>query len=272
MTQERMAVVAQSSEQQIPFTGLVVTYNEARRLRDCLNSLAFCDQLMVVDLGSQDESVAIARQCGAEVLQHPWKPIVEQVWPEVVPLARHDWIIRADPDEVFPPALVQEITHIITQSKTVGLIAIPHLRYFNGTPLYTTAWGVTTIIPKVFHRARVSLKPHVHEGIILKNTYQLVKIAKNKNNFIQHYWVDSWEEFFEKHQRYLQHEGKALYHEGKRFSWFRLMGKTLSTLIKNLFFYKGLIGGPVGIFLSFYRAWYITMSWLSLRQYQKDLD
>ena len=79
-----------TSDQPVRFTSIVVTYNEANRLRECLKSLSFCDQMLVVDLGSGDNSVEIAQEYGAEVLHHEWVPLVEKVWPIVVPLARID--------------------------------------------------------------------------------------------------------------------------------------------------------------------------------------
>ena len=109
----------------VQFTGIGVTYNEARRLRECLNSLSFCDQLIVVDLGSEDESVEIARECGAEIVHHERVPVVEQVWPDAVPLARYKWVLRADPDEVFPAPLASDLIYTIAEKRLAGMISLP---------------------------------------------------------------------------------------------------------------------------------------------------
>ena len=90
----------------IKFTGIVVTYNEENHLKECLTSLMFCDQLIVVDLGSTDRSIEISKQCGAEIKHEKLVPIVEQIKERVVGFSRNDWIIFIDPDEVFPLDIV----------------------------------------------------------------------------------------------------------------------------------------------------------------------
>ena len=64
---------------EIQFTGIVVTYNEDKYLNECLKYLSFCEQLIVMDLGSTDHSVEIAKTYGAIIVQHERVPIVEQV-------------------------------------------------------------------------------------------------------------------------------------------------------------------------------------------------
>ena len=68
------------------FSGLVVTFNEERRLAQCLHGLSFCDEVVVADLGSSDASVAIAERAGARVCSLPHEPFVEAVWPRAVEL------------------------------------------------------------------------------------------------------------------------------------------------------------------------------------------
>ena len=127
---------------QTKFTGIVIMYNEEKRLRDCLSSLAFCDQLLVVDLGSKDSSVRIAKQCGAEVIRHNWVPIVEQIREKALTFARNEWIIFLDPDEVFPAGVEVDLGAMIRRDTILGLIKIPWRFYFKGKPLHYTIWGL----------------------------------------------------------------------------------------------------------------------------------
>ena len=69
---------------QVQFTGIVVNYNEGHYLRGCLNSLMFCRQLLVIDLGSNDASIEIAEHYGAEIIHHKRMPIVEQIRDEAM--------------------------------------------------------------------------------------------------------------------------------------------------------------------------------------------
>jgi len=257
----------------IKFTGIVVTYNEARRLRECLNSLAFCDQLIVVDLGSEDESVEIARECGAEIVHHERVPVVEQVRSEVISRARNEWVVFADPDEVFPVGIGEVSRSLIRRDPDLGVIMMPVQNYFKGRPLDFTVWGSgQQVCRRVVHRNRNRFSPHVHRGMQLLEGYTSITLPREPANCLKHYWVDSYREMFGKHWRYIKQEGQARYELGERFWWRRWVWETRQALRQNLFDYGGLKGGFTGIFLSFFYAWYVCMSLLSLRRYQRRVE
>ena len=86
----------------------VITLNEADRLGDCLASLEFCDEIVVVDSFSTDATVALARQSGARVEQRPFDGYRSQKQ-YAVELASHDWVLCLDADERVSPALAASI-------------------------------------------------------------------------------------------------------------------------------------------------------------------
>ena len=90
-------------------TVAVLTLNEAHRIEACLQSAAFADQLLVVDSGSTDDTVAIAQRLGAEVHSYPdWKGFAVQR-NRLLAHARGDYIFFLDADEVMTPAFAQEL-------------------------------------------------------------------------------------------------------------------------------------------------------------------
>jgi glycosyltransferase involved in cell wall biosynthesis len=234
--------------------------------------LAFCEQLVVIDLGSEDQSVEIARECGADVVHHEWVPVVEQVWRDVLSLARNDWIIRSDPDEVFPPTLVDDLFNAIAKSESLAMVSLPYQYYFRGRPLRTTIWGGIKYIPKVFHKGRVELEPYVHRGIRCRTGYHDELIKETDGTPVQHFWADDFGQLLRKHWRYIGREGEARYQQGERFSWHRLAKETIHAFRYNLIDCNGVRGGLVGIFLSAFYAWYVSMSLLSLRRCQERME
>ena len=86
----------------------VITYNEADRLADCLASLDFCDEVLVVDSGSTDATCEIARAHGARVLTRPFDGFRSQKQ-YAVEQAAHDWILSLDADERIDPRLREAI-------------------------------------------------------------------------------------------------------------------------------------------------------------------
>lgn len=102
----------------LPATGptltvAVLTHNEALRIEACLRSAAFADQLLVVDSGSEDDTVAIAKSLGAEVHSYPdWKGFAVQR-NRLLAHARGDYIFFLDADEVMTPAFAAELQGIV---------------------------------------------------------------------------------------------------------------------------------------------------------------
>jgi glycosyltransferase involved in cell wall biosynthesis len=250
-------------------TGMVVTFNEESRLEASLKSLQFCSQLIVVDLGSTDRCVEIARACHAEVISHPWVPIGEMVLPEMIGLSRNDWIYRLDPDEVVPQALADSILEAVRGiGEDVGRISIPTQFYFRGKPLKTSVWGGIRQPPRIFHRDRVIYSDQVHRGQVCKPGFGIHAIEYNGMNALQHYWIDTYQQLWEKHWRYIKLEGKSRFDNGERFSLVYLTRETIKAFYLGFIRKQGWRGGLTGIFLSKFYAWYTFMSIMSLAIYQ----
>lgn len=253
----------------VGITAIIVTFNEQKYLKASLESLRFSDQLIVVDLGSEDSSVSIARDAGAELLFHGRVPIVEKVREYALGHARHDWVVFLDPDEVIPEALAGQIKDAILKNPDAAIIRVPRRFFFKEKLLNCCVWGVyDTVKTLAIHRDRASLKPYVHRGFELSEGFREVQVPPGEDNFIRHYWMSSYGQLIEKHLRYIEEEGESRYSNGHRFSWRRMLGETLSALKVNLLDCRGLYGGFTCIFLSFFYGWYVFMSCLSLRRYE----
>ncbi|KQO26422.1 glycosyl transferase [Acidovorax sp. Leaf76] len=108
-----MSVAAGGGTPSPMLTVAVLSHNEAHRIEACLRSAAFADQLLVVDSGSTDGTVAIAQGLGAEVHSHPdWQGFAVQR-NRLLAHARGDYIFFLDSDEVMTPAFAQELQAIV---------------------------------------------------------------------------------------------------------------------------------------------------------------
>ncbi|MBA4385881.1 MAG: hypothetical protein C0410_14175 [Anaerolinea sp.] len=250
-------------------SALVVTFNEEKRLRECLQSVSFCDQIVVVDLGSTDNSVKIAKEFATDFIIHKLVPVVEEIWPEIFPSLKYDWILRVDPDEIFPEDIIGKVGGIILSDNTnVGILTIPYQYYFLGKPLNYTIWGGVRNLPKIINRQRINLHMRVHNGFSLKVGFETLDIASKEQSAVKHYWADSYKQLFAKHNRYIKNEGKSRYERAERFSLFLCIKEPIRAIRYSLFFRDGWRDGCVGIFLSFFFGWYVFMSLLSLGIYQ----
>ena len=94
----------------VPVSVLVLTLNEEPNIRRCLESLAWADQVVVIDSGSTDGTPEIARSLGAEVVEQPWLGFGAQREHSLrLPLLRHDWAYFVDGDEWVSPQLAAEV-------------------------------------------------------------------------------------------------------------------------------------------------------------------
>jgi glycosyltransferase involved in cell wall biosynthesis len=89
---------------------IVLTLNEEPNIRRCLASVGWADQVVVVDAGSADGTVPLARQAGAEVVEQPWLGFsAQREYAMRLPLIRNDWVLYVDADEWASPQLAAEI-------------------------------------------------------------------------------------------------------------------------------------------------------------------
>jgi len=248
-------------------SALVVVYNEDRRLRECLYSLMNFDELLVVDLGSRDHSAEIARDMGITIIKHEWVPIVEMILPTLFTAMRNDWIIRVDPDEILPFALVNELNNLEVSEK-IAIIGIPYQYYFMNKKLDTTVWGGIIIGGRVINRNRMIIGTEVHQHFYCKDGYEPLHLTYTGNNAVQHYWIDNYSQLFSKHERYLKMEGRARFARGEKFSLKGMIRHSLISFKKSFILKSGWRGGWTGWFLSFFYAQYVTRTWLALRQYE----
>jgi Glycosyl transferase family 2 len=147
-------------------TACVIASDEERRLPACLDSLAFCEQIVVVDGGSRDRTREIARAAGAEVVENPWPGFAAQ---RNVALdhAHGDWVLEIDADERVSPALAVEIRAMLADPPAgIRMAAIPMRDVFLGRPL-----GPSARYPRYRHRLfrrnafRHDESRTVHEGL-----------------------------------------------------------------------------------------------------------
>lgn len=266
-----MEMVTTSPEKDPLFSAVIVTCNDIRRLRVCLDSLSFCNEIVAVDLGSVDGCPELALEYGAKVYNHECVPVVELVRETAFSFATHDWIVHIDPDEVFPVERVPEIAKLATNSKT-ALIRLPWTFYFRGKPLKGTVWGWNNSRQAVYHRGRIIISKEVHVPTMAKNGFREENLVDSENGSIRHYWMDTFSQLLEKHRRYLRQEGKVKYEAGERFGYLLLVRETLRAFLRSFFICRGWSDSLTGIFLSFFYAWYISMSYLSLRRLEKELN
>jgi (heptosyl)LPS beta-1,4-glucosyltransferase len=144
----------------------LIVKDEEAHLPDCLASVAFCDEIVVVDSGSSDRTVEIARAAGATVIEHPWRGFAVQR-NVALDAAHGEWALEVDADERVTPRLREEIRALVENPPAgVDNGILPLRQIFLGVPLGASALyptGRTRLIRR--DRYRHDERRSVHEGL-----------------------------------------------------------------------------------------------------------
>lgn len=249
-----------------PVTAIVIYRNEKRHLGRCLRALRWCNELIAVDMQSSDGSLEIAQALADRVLSVPVCPIAEPTRVAAAKLARNDWVLLVDPDEVIPATLSDDIRKALAAHPDAGAVSLPMWFYFKGKRLTGTVWGTLTFKQRLIHRKRCDLLPLCNRISQLMPGERDIRIPHDGDNHMQHYWSDSYRDLLHKHfVRYSHTEAAAMVAQGKRFS-FRLGFITpLIELKKTLKDFDGWRIGFRGWALSaIYFGYTLASNWLTL--------
>jgi (heptosyl)LPS beta-1,4-glucosyltransferase len=187
---------------------MIGSHNEAKLLARCLPGVAFCDEVIVIDIDSHDGTADVARANGARVIEHAWVPIAERARLELVGEAHHDWLLFLDPDEVLPPPLAAQLTEIVPALPAdVAVVDCPWRFYFRERPLHGTFWGGVNRKRTLARRGGAELRPTVHSGTRPLPGFRAEIVEYTGDNAIAHYWAAGYRDLIEKHWRYLKLEG-----------------------------------------------------------------
>ncbi len=206
-------------------TACIIARNEARALPACLESVAFCREMVVVDSGSTDATVAIARAAGARVVEQPWLGFAAQ---RNVALdhAHGQWVLEIDADERISPQLRAEIEAFVAAPPAgVKLAGLPLRELFLGHPL-----GPSAKYPKYRHRLllrgayRHDESRTVHEGFVPDGPVHPFE------GDLTHLLATSWSEALGDAWRYARLEAGQL--QAKRTAGAVLKGAIARPLVK----------------------------------------
>ncbi|MGB7542552.1 MAG: glycosyltransferase family 2 protein [Burkholderiales bacterium] len=223
----------------MPLSAVVITLDAASQLEGCLKSLAFADEIVVVDSGSSDGTAGLAARRGARVLQKEWLGFGAQKQ-FAVEAARNDWVLCVDADERVSEELRERIVAELKAPR--GFVyAMPRCNRFLGRRL-RHGEGYPDWSVRLFHRAhaRWSDDP-VHEKVI--SGTPVLKLAGD----LLHDSAETLEKYLDKQNRYTTLQAASLHTAGRRASIAHLV---LSPLLRFLKFYVlrlGFLDGAPGL-------------------------
>lgn len=231
---------------------IVITKNEEASIGRCLRSVAFADEMVVVDNGSTDKTVEIARALGARVIEARDWPGFGPQKNRALDAATGDWVLSLDADEWVEAPLADEIRALVARANPADGYNIPRRSRFCGKVVHFCGWSPDYVL-RLFRRERGRFSDDkVHEHVDVKG-----RIAKLKNP-IEHDSITDLADAEDKIERYATAAAQALKAKGKKSSllkaWLRGQGAFLRTYIFRLGFLDGITGWSVADYNRRYTA------------------
>jgi glycosyltransferase involved in cell wall biosynthesis len=255
-------------------SAVVNTLNCEKWIEGCLDSVAWADEIVVVDMHSDDGSVEIARRFTDRIFTHERQPVVEVARNFGIEQASNDWIFILDPDERCTPTLAKKVREVIdARGDTLAGIAYPSMTIVLGKWLRHTGWWPAHQL-RVFRKDRARYSGDIHAFPDLCG--EILDLEPIPENSIVHFNYDSIGEFVTRMNRYTDVEAAQRLDRGRRFSLFRLVGVPVAMFLRRYVRQQGFRDGFHGFLMSLLMAVYYFLVyakiWESTRSRDKEFS
>jgi glycosyltransferase involved in cell wall biosynthesis len=245
-----------------PLSVTVITRDEAADIAAALASVAWADEIVVVDSGSTDATVAVARQHTGRVVTREWTGYSDQK-NYAASLASHDWILSLDADERVTPELAAEIRRVLADEPPVRAFRIPRVTWHLGRWVRTTDWYPDYQTRLYDRRAARWGGGRVHEAV------QTPGPLGRLQGELHHYAYRDLAEHMETIDRYTTLAARQMYDEGRRAGRLDIVGHPPLAFIRNYLLRGGIRDGLAGFVVSAMNSYYVFLKFAKLWELQR---
>lgn len=247
-------------------TGVVHTKNEATDIARALRSLReVCDELLVPDMGSTDETREIARSLGARVMDVPDFGYVEPARALALAEVRTEWVLTIDADEIVPPRLAERLRRVASEDEA-DAVNICRLNFMFGAPLRGTGW---TPDRHLFFFKPSRLTPpagngaEIHVPLRARPDARVLDLPQTDLESIWHFNYSDWAHFITKMNRYTSIEASQY---DSRADVRYLLGQVMHEIVSRGLYGRAWKDGYRGLGLVAMMCTYRLTTWLKARQ------
>ncbi len=217
---------------------IIITKNEAANIEECLDSLSFCDERIVVDCGSSDSTLLLAKKKGARVAFHEWKGYGPQK-NYALSLATGEWVLSIDADERVSPELAQAIRAAMEKGDADGY-EILRWTTFCGQVIRRPFWNRDYIL-RLFRRGRARFSDDlVHERIICDGTVARIRVP------LMHHSVRKIEDALRRMDGYSTLSARQIVAAGKPVTFWTGIARGAFAFVRSYVLQFGFLNGKMG--------------------------
>jgi glycosyltransferase involved in cell wall biosynthesis len=245
---------------------VIITLNEEANLRRTLASVAWAEEIVIVDSGSTDRTREVAESYDAKFYVEPWKGFAAQK-NSALAKATGDWILSLDADEEVEPALADEIRAVLAASPTVAGFWIPRKNFFLGRWIRYGGFYPDSKL-RLFRRSSGQFEERlVHEDLHVEGT-----TASLRNNLLHHAYP-TIEDYLQHMDRYSSLGAQMASAKNPRgFSFMDIVIRPQLTFFYNYVLRLGFLDGREGLLLHLYHAQYVSWKYAKAWERTRSIE
>lgn len=229
-------------------SAIIITFNESQNIAACIASLHWCQEVIVVDRGSADDTAALARAAGARVR-------VTDDWPgfgiqknRALAMAGEAWVLSIDADERVTPALAREIQEVLARESQADAYAIPRLSSYCGQLMRHGGWYPDEVV-RLFRRTQGRFSDDlVHESIQVSG-----RVGRLKEHLL-HESFRNLEQVLDKLNAYSTSGAAMMLRKGRSAGIMTAMAHGFWTFLRGYVIKRGFLDGRLGLVLAISNA------------------
>jgi len=242
----------------LKISATLITLNEEANLARAIESLRCCDEIVVLDSGSQDRTVEIAASLGARVIESEWTGYAAQK-NFAAQQAAHDWVLSLDADEALSEPLEGDILEIKRLGPRADAYTIPRLAQYMGRWILHSGWYPDRKV-RLYDRRRARwVGEYVHESV------QVDGPIAHLNSNLLHFTCDSLSKHFETMDRYTTLAAREIAAQRRPAPLWRILLSPPWAFLKSYVFQRGFLDGYEGLIIAYMAATYVFVKYIKAR-------
>jgi glycosyltransferase involved in cell wall biosynthesis len=241
-------------------SGLIITFNEEKNIREVLGCFDFCDEIIIVDSFSTDKTVEIAGEFpNVKIIQNRFEDYTKQR-NLALSYAKNDWVLFLDGDERTTPELEKEIINTVRDAEAKDAYFF-YRTFFVGQKKINFSGTQNDKNFRLFRKSKASYSENkkVHETLVVSGSIGILK------NRLLHYSFENYDHFEKKMISYGKLKGEELRLQGKKYSAIVQWSKVIFKFFKTYFLKLGILDGINGLRISYLQSLYVYETYRTLK-------
>jgi glycosyltransferase involved in cell wall biosynthesis len=243
----------------------IITLNEEANIVPCLESVRFADEIVVVDSGSTDRTLELARDFTDRIFFTEWLGFANTK-NFALEQARGEWVFSLDADERVPAGLRQEMTAVVRADGSLAGYRVPRKNHVGGRWVKNLGWYPDYTL-RLFRRGQGRFRPReVHEEVEVAGPVGFLYTP------LEHYSYNDLGEYAARQDRYARLAAQEMRQAGCRPFPGELIWRPFLTFLNLFVLKRGFLEGPLGLKLSFQASRYNFLKYHYLREFSRGVE